>query len=118
MGSVFYIKKILPFSFYYNIFYLFCQCGSAVPDLREISEANFLFFEHYIIKFWFCQSNKCSFARSCKCKPYSADLGARSIILGSYRIGSRSLEVRENRHIGSMGRGFGPTAFARAAMKF
>ena len=90
MGSVFYIKKILPFSFYYTIFYLFCQCGSAVPDPREISEANFLFFEHYNIKFLFCQSNKCSFARL--------------LILGSYRIGSRSLEAGKNLHIGVLGR--------------
>ena len=60
MGSVFYIKKILPFSFYYTIFYLFCQ------------------------------SNKC--------------LLARSIILGSYRVGSRSLEVGKNLHIGVLGR--------------
>lgn len=90
MGSVFYIKKILPFSFYYIIFYLFCQCGSAVPDLREISEVNFLFFEHYIIKFWFCQSNKC--------------LLARFLILGSYRDESRSLERGKNLHIGVLGR--------------
>ena len=90
MGSVFYIKKILPFSFYYTIFYLFCQCGSAVPDLRNLSEAFLVFFEHYNIKFLFCQSNKC--------------LLARSIILGSYRNGSRSLEVGKNLHIGVLGR--------------
>ena len=90
MGSVFYIKKISPFSFYYNIFYLFCQCGSAVPDPRNLSGDFFVFFEHYIIKFWFCQSNKCSFARF--------------LILGSYRNESRSLERGKNLHIGILGR--------------
>ena len=108
MGSVFYIKKILPFSFYYTIFYLFCQCESAVPDLRNLSEDFLVFFEQYTKKFLFCQSNKCLLARSKLCKPYSADPDARTLILGSYRIGLRSLEVRENRHIGGLGLDSGP----------
>lgn len=89
MGSVFYIKKISPFSFYYTIFNLFCQCGSAVPDPRFLGEDFLVFFEQYTKKFLFCQSNKCSLARL--------------LILGSYRDGSRSLEAGKNLHIGVLG---------------